>query len=187
MFDSSDEVSLQFRRYQKQGGNEMAHDIAIRLAEIRQIYEDWATAVSASPDSCPALLVPDPVRPVPGIFRLFTAGPALSSFMDGLNGFCSSWPERLGDAHRDLISAFFDDLRGWIAASGYWNSVSAGPDVSRALDEHIKALAKAGFVVGARERFLLLTGGIDAEPLSWRIIDIKVQLAFSLRSPTATP
>jgi hypothetical protein len=45
------------------------------------------------------------------------------------------------------------------------------------LDEVIKELAMAGFVVGARERFLLLTGGRDAKPEPWRIVDIKVQPA----------
>jgi hypothetical protein len=45
------------------------------------------------------------------------------------------------------------------------------------LDECIKKLAKGGFVVGARERFFLLTGGADAKPLSWRIVDIKIQAA----------
>ena len=128
----------------------------------------------------PVLVVPDPARAAAGPFRLFTTGSALLRFAGGLNGFRSIWPERLGDEHADLVSAFFGVLRDWIA-SGDHNSIHAEPGVSRTLDKHIKALVISGFVVGARERFLLLTGGtggtggIEAKPESWRIVDIKVQ------------
>ena len=135
------------------------------------------------------LVVPDPARAAAGPFRLFTTGSALLRFAGGLNGFRSIWPERLGDEHADLVSAFFGVLRDWIA-SGDHNSIHAEPGVSRTLDKHIKALVISGFVVGARERFLLLAGGtgrtgrtgrtggiggIEAKPESWRIVDIKVQ------------
>lgn len=123
----------------------------------------------------PAVLVPDPARAGPGVFRLFATGSALLRFADGLNGFCSSWPEGLGEKHAELICALFSTLRDWMNASGGRDSIQAGPDISRTVDEYIEQLAKGGFVVGARERFFLLTGGADATPLSWRIVDITVQ------------
>ena len=126
----------------------------------------------------PVLLVPDPDRAAPGPFRLFTTGSALLRFAGGLNGFRSIWPERLGDEHADLVSAFFGVLRDWIAAGDH-TSIQAEPGVSRTLDKHIKELVMSGFVVGARERFLLLAGGvaggIEAKPETWRVVDIKVQ------------
>jgi anti-anti-sigma factor len=151
-----------------------------RPAEMEQIYERWVTAFSESSGFSPGLLVTDPARAVPGVFRLFATGSALLRFAGGLNGFSSGWPDGLGpggpDRERaDLISAFFGILRDWIAASGNQGSIQAEPDVSRALDERITELAKAGFIVAARERFLLLTGGVDAKTLSWRIVDIRVQ------------
>jgi hypothetical protein len=125
----------------------------------------------------PVLLVPDPVRAAPRGFRLFTTGSALLGFAGGSNGFRSIWPENPGEEYADRISAFFGVLRGWITDSGDQNSIQAEPDISRALDERIKELAAAGFVVGARERFLLLTGGHGAKPEAWRIVDIKIQPA----------
>jgi len=136
------------------------------------------------PGFSPVLLVPDPDRPAPGPFRLFTTGSALLRFAGGLNGFRSIWPERLGDEHADLVSAFFGVLRDWIASADH-NSIQAEPGVSRTLDKHIKELVMSGFLVGARERFLLLAGGIaggvDAMPESWRIVDIKIQPAVLVR------
>jgi len=132
------------------------------------------------PGFSPVLLVPDPVRAAPGPFRLFTSGSALLRFADGLNGFRSIWPERLGDEHADLVAAFFGVLQDWIASADH-NSIQAGPGVSQTLDRHIKELIMSGFVVGARERFLLLVGGIDAKPESWRIVDIKIQPAVLVR------
>lgn len=134
----------------------------------------------------PVFLVPDPIRAAPSSFRVFTTGPALLRYADGSNGFRSIWPERPGEEHADHISAFFDVLRFWITASGSQTSIQAEPDVSRVLDERIEELAKAGFVVAARERFLLLTGG-NAKPNPWRIIDIKVQRAVVLPPAGSLP
>jgi hypothetical protein len=128
----------------------------------------------------PVLLVPDPLRAAPGPFRLFTTGSALLRFAGGLNGFRSIQPERLGGQHADLVSAFFGVLRDWIASADH-NSIQAELGLSRTLDKHIKELAMSGFVVGARERFLFLAGGIDAKPESWRIVDIKIQPAALVR------
>jgi hypothetical protein len=133
----------------------------------------------------PALLVLDPTRAASRIFRLFTTASALLRFADGLNGFCWNWPEGLSEEHSDLISALFGILGDWMNASGGQDSIQAGPEISWTLDEHIKQLAKGGFVIGARERFFLLGGGTDAKELSWRIVDIKVQPAALVRVAVA--
>jgi hypothetical protein len=133
----------------------------------------------------PVLLVSDPVRVAPRSYRPFTTGSALLRFAGGSNGFRSIWPERPGEEYADRISAFFGVLRGWITDSGGQNSSQVEPDVSRTLDERIKELATAGFVVSARERFLLLTGGRDAKPQPWRIVDIKVQPAVPVKTVDA--
>jgi hypothetical protein len=73
----------------------------------------------------------------------------------------------------------FDDLHDWINTSGDWNSVQSRRNISSALDGHIRTWLKAGLAVGARERFVLLTGGKDAGLVPWRVIDIKVQGATS--------
>ena len=119
---------------------------------------------------------------------LFATGSALWRFADGSNGFSSSQPEGLDEEHADLISAFFGTLQDWITAPGDQNSSQAELEVSRALDEHMKELAKAGSVVVARERFLVLAGGIDTVPLPWRIVDIKVRPAVQqLPGPAPWP
>jgi hypothetical protein len=124
------------------------------------------------------------IRAAPRSFRVFTTGPALLRYTDGSNGFRSIWPERIGAEDADRIAAFFGVLRDWITTSGGQNSIQAEPDVSQVLDERIKELATAGFVVAARERFLLLTGG-NAKPKPWRIVDIKVQPAVRVRIAAA--
>jgi hypothetical protein len=127
----------------------------------------------------PVLLVPDPMRAAPSPFRLFTTGSALLRFASGSNGFRSIRPESLREEYADRISAFFDVLRDWITTSGDQNSIQAY--IPRALDEKMKELALAGFAIGARERFLLLTGGSDVKPEPWRIVDVKVQSAVLVR------
>jgi hypothetical protein len=102
----------------------------------------------------------------------------LLRFVDGSNAFCSSWPDQLSGGQRDRVFALFDDLREWINTSGDQNSAQVRRDISWAVDRHLHSLAKIGLAVGARERFLILTGGADAQPLPWRVTDIKVQAAI---------
>lgn len=125
----------------------------------------------------PVLVIPDPHRPTPGMFRFFANGPALVRFADGVSGFCLSRPDGLCGERHDLVSAFFGDLSDWIGARNNGDAVQARRDIYQVLDEEMRDLAQAGLVVAARERFVLLTGGIDPAPLSWRIIDIDVRPA----------
>jgi hypothetical protein len=128
-----------------------------------------------SPGFGPVLLIPDGARPMPGPFRPFFTGYALLRFLEDAAGFCLSSPDGLSEEHKCLVSALFDDLGDWINASRDLKSIHAGRRVALALTEQIKDLARAGLALVARERFLLLTGGVDPEPLSWRIIYIEIQ------------
>jgi hypothetical protein len=106
-------------------------------------------------------------------------------FIDGSNAFCSSWPDQLSGRQRDRVSTFFGDLRDWINTSGDRNSAQARRDISRAVDGHLQSLAEAGLAVAAQERFLILTGGRDARPLPWRVIDITVEAAMPAQTAPA--
>lgn len=121
-------------------------------------------------------LVADPTRPTPKLLKVFTTGSALWRFIDGCAALVPSWPDGRSNEHEDLIAALLDDLRDWNDAVGYTDSYVAKRDAARALGEHVKRLARAGFLIGAKERFCLLTGGVG-EPVPWRVIDIEVQPA----------
>ena len=54
-------------------------------------------------------------------------------------------------------------------------SYKEGRQAAKALGEHVKRLADVGLFVGTRDRHMLLTGGISAEPSSWRGFDIEFQ------------
>jgi hypothetical protein len=110
------------------------------------------------------------------LLKVFTTGSALWHFIDGCAAFVPSWPNGLSDEHEDLIAAFLDDLRDWNDAVGSTDSYVAKRDAARALGEHVMRLAKAGFLIGAKERSCLLTGGVG-EPVPWCVIDIEVQPA----------
>jgi|SRR5215469_1276772 len=142
-----------------------------------QECEEWAVDFRRRLGFSPVLLVPDPVRAARGGFALFSTGPDLLRFAAGLNGFCPRWPDGLSDEHRDLISAFFKELGAWTDSGGGRNSSQAGRDAAAVLGEHMAELAEADFVVGARERYFILTGGRGTEPLSWRILDVEVRPA----------
>lgn len=148
----------------------------LEVAGVRRSGQEPGFA-RLSPGFSPVLLIPDPARPAPGPFRPFSSGPALLWFLNDAAGFCLDSAEGLSDEHKCLTSAFSDDLRDWINTSSELKSIHAGRCVSLALSKHIKDLARAGLAVGARERFLLLTGGVDvdAQPMAWRIIDIEIR------------
>jgi len=105
---------------------------------------------------------------------IITTGTALWRFVEGSSGFYANSPDGLSDEHAELIDALFDSLRDWGDVSGDLDSFQAKRDASRYFDGIIRDLAEAGFLVGARDRFLLLKGGIDAEPWPWRTFDIEV-------------
>ena len=107
------------------------------------------------------------------MLTLVTNGTELWRFVRGAYSFFPKSSYGLSDENEELIAAFFDNLRDWMDA-GDLDSYREELHARRALDESIEELTKAGFVVGARERFLLLTGGVDKAPSPWRAFDIEV-------------
>lgn len=174
--DSYDNLILLCRKHHKQIDDQVGHYTVERLNSIKREHEDWIKSFSESKmDNGPVRLVPDPTKPVEKNLKLFLNGSKFWHFVDGARGFYPSWVSGLSDEDEDRIAHFLDDLRDWIDICSDVDSFTAKRDAARALGEHIKELAEAGFFVGARERFMLLTGGIDEQPWPWRVLDIEVQ------------
>ena len=76
---------------------------------------------------------------------------------------CPSFQPRREE--QDLIAAFLADLTDWIDAASMEDSYRVGRDAAKALGEHIKDLHAANLLVGARVRYLVLTG----PSADWRI------------------
>jgi hypothetical protein len=153
-------------KHHKQIDDQTSHFTVERLREIKEAHELWVAELGKS--NGPVELVPDPTRPIPKIFKIFTTGSSLWHMVDGSTAFYPSWPAGLSDKHEDLIAAFLDDVRDWNDCVGGQESYQAKRDAARGLGEHMKLLAEAGFLVGARERFCLLTGGVQQELSPWR-------------------
>jgi hypothetical protein len=149
-----------------------------RLIGIKRDHEQWVARLGEQPDPGPTRLVPDPEHPVPKMLKLFTNGTAFWHYFAGSIAFYPSWPEGLSDEHEDLIAAFLQDLEDWMDVDGVGDTYRIARDASKAMAHHISELAKAGFFLGARRRQMLLTGGIDAAPVPWRVMDIEIQPAY---------
>jgi len=148
------------------------------LTEIKAKHEEWIASLGEDtepdPDPGPVRLIPDPTRPQEKMLKFMITGSKLWNFIDGAYAFYPSWPDGLSDEHEDLIAALFDNVRDWIDISGDL-SFSEKRNAGRSLNTNIEELVEAGFVVGARNRFLLLAGGVNKEPQPWRTVDIEVQ------------
>jgi len=173
--DSYANLILLCRKHHKQVDDQVGRYTVERLKEIKRQHEEWVASQGETIDHGPVRLIPDRTRPPKKMLTLITSGTALWRFVKSAHSSFTSSPDGLSDAHEDLIAAFFDNLQDWMDISGDFDSYRDELNARRALDESIKELAKAGFVVGARERFLLLTGGVDKAPSPWRTFDVEVQ------------
>jgi len=144
------------------------------LKELKRKHEKWVASLGEPALPGPMRLIPDPAFPAPKALQIITTGDALWKLVDGVRSFFPSAPNNISVEEQDLVDAFFDAVDGWMNVAGDLDSFGAKRQASRDLGEHIKALAEAGFLVGASERHLLLTGGIDQEPWPWRAVDIQV-------------
>lgn len=172
--DAYANLILLCRKHHKQIDDQVGYYTVDRLGEIKRTHEERVASHDNPTSPGPVRLITDPTRPLAKIFKLFTTGTSLWNFVDGAYSFQPSWPDDLSDEDEDLIIEFLDELRDWIDISGNL-SFKEKRNTGRSLGEHIKALAGAGYFVGARERFLLLAGGVNSEPSSWRSVDIEIQ------------
>jgi hypothetical protein len=177
--DSHANLILLCRKHHKQIDDQVGYYTMERMKEMKRQHEEWVASLGETTDPGPVRLIQDSTQPPKKMLTLITSGTMLWSFIKGSYSFYPSWPDGLSGTHEDLIASFFDQLRDWMDVSGDLDSYRHELDARRSLDENIEELAKDGLVVGARERFLLLTGGVDEQPSSWRSFDIEVQ-PFSL-------
>jgi hypothetical protein len=161
------------RKHHKQVDDQVGYYTVERLREIKRQHEEWVASLGETTDPGPVRLIPDPTRPSKKMLTLVTNGTELWRFVRGSHSFFPKSSYGLSDENEELLAAFFDNLRDWMDA-GDLDSYRDELHARRALDENIEELTKAGFVVGARERFLLLTGGVNSAPSPWRAFDIEV-------------
>lgn len=177
--DSYDNLILLCSKCHKQVDDQVNTYTVDRLRKIKRDHEAWVTKLGEQRDPGPIRLVPDPAHPAPKMLKLFTSGTAFWHYFEGSISFYPSWPEGLSDEHEDLITAFLQDLEDWMDVVGMGHqSFTTSREASKAMGHHIEELAKAGFLLGARRRYMLLTGGIDAAPTPWRAMDIEIQPAY---------
>lgn len=148
-----------------------------RVLEIKRDHQAWAAKLGTDTGPGPMRLVPDPAHEIPKMLKLFTNGTAFWHYFAPAKSFCPVWPEGLSDDHEDMIASFFQNLEDWMDVSGMESSYSMHRDASKAMANHIKELAESGFFLGARRRYMLLTGGTDAPLTSWVVMDVEIQPA----------
>jgi hypothetical protein len=163
------------RKHHKQIDDQVGYYTVERLTEIKRQHDEWVASLGEATDPGPLRLIPDPTRPPKKMLTLIKSGTALWPFVRGADSSSISSPDGLSDEHEDLIAAFFDNLSDWMDVSGDLDSYRDELNARRSLDENIRELINAGFVIGAREKFLLLTGGVDKAPSPWRAFDLEVQ------------
>jgi hypothetical protein len=156
----------------KPADDQQGHYTPERLRQIKRDHEAWIATLGEG--SGPVRLVPDPTRPAASRLRVYMTGSSLWNFVRDSHQTRSSWPEGLSEEHEDLIAGFLEAVNDWRDVDTLNGSQMVGRDAARNLSGYIRDLTEAGFLIGARERFCLLTGGTQ-EPSSWRIIDIQIQ------------
>jgi hypothetical protein len=183
--DGYNNLILLCRKHHKQVDDQRSHFTVERLKEIKREHEEREASRDANG---PVRLIPDPAKPTPKILKLCMTGEDLWQSVNGAHSFYPSYPAGLNDDQADAVDSLLDELRDWLDVADEF-SYREGRQASRELGEHIKRLAGLGLFVGTRNRHMLLTGGVSAEPSSWRGFEIefqpvtKAQLANADRMP----
>jgi HNH endonuclease len=164
--DSYDNLILLCRKHHKQVDDQRSYFTVERLKTIKQEHEKREANRSG-----PVRLIPDPTKPTPKLFKLCITGEDLWAAFDGTASFNSRWPAGLTDEQGDAVDALLDELRDWMDIADEL-SFREKRRVGKDLGEHVLRLASVGLLVGTRERYLLLTGGVSGYSSSWRTIDI---------------
>jgi HNH endonuclease len=169
--DSYDNLILLCRKHHKQVDDQRSHFTAERLKEIKRAHEERE---ADRDNNGPVRVINDPTKPTPRVLKLCLTGEDLWQSVNGAHSFYPSWPSGLNNDQAKAVASLMDDLKDWIDVASEL-SYREGLQAATALGEHIKELASLSLFVGTRTRHLLLTGGVSAEPSSWRAFDIQIQ------------
>lgn len=173
-----DNLILLCSRHHKEIDDQVNTYTEDQLHAIKSQHEQWIAELGENREPGPMHLVPDPKYATPKKLKLFTSGTAFWHEFDGCVSFAASWIEGLSDEHEDLIAAFLEDLEDWMnIAGGIGVPYGQKRDASKAMNDHISELAKAGFLLGARKRHLLLTDNSGLPPTPFLRMDIEIQPA----------
>lgn len=176
--DGYDNLMLLCSRHHKEIDDQVNSYPEARLLEIKRAHEIWISELGEKRDPGPTRLIPDPDYDDPKLLKLFLSGSVFWNEFDGCLRIESSRPERLSEEDEDLIVEFLQNLEDWMdIAGGMAGTISMKRDASRAMEHYISELAKAGFLLGAYRRHVLLTGGVDAPPVPWGTMVIQFQRA----------
>jgi hypothetical protein len=173
--DSYDNLILLCRKHHKQVDDQRSYFTVERLKAIKQEHEKREANRSG-----PVRLIPDPTKPTPKVLKLCITGEDLWYAFDGASSFNPRWPAGLSDEQGDAVDALLDELRDWMDIADEL-SFAEKRRAGKGLEEHILRLASVGLLVGTRERYLLLTGGVSGDPSSWRSVDIEFHPADKAR------
>jgi hypothetical protein len=176
--DGYDNLILLCSRHHKEIDDQVNAYPEDRLREIKRQHEKWVAELGEKRDPGPIRLIPDPAYQDPELLKPFLSGSDFWSEFDGCYRIESSRPKGLSEEHEDLIIEFLQSLEDWMdIAGGATGTISMKRDASKAMDHYISELLKAGFLLGAKRRQMLLTGGIDAPPVPWGVMVIQFQRA----------
>jgi len=165
--DGYHNLILLCRKHHKQVDDQPAHFTVERLHQIKTDHEAREAARSG-----PVRLIADPARPTPKVLTACLSGDALWSHLSGSRSFYPSWPDDLDDAQGEAVAALLDYLRDWLDVASEMSHTEARKAAKDA-GGRIRELLSLGIVTGVRPRYLLLAGGVDAEPSPWRSFDIQ--------------
>ena len=170
-YDVYDNLILLCSKDHKRVDDQVGHYTPELLRQIKRDHERWVAELG---ETGPMKLVPDPTHPIAKYLKLCMTGSAFWDVMRGAHMFYPSWPAGLSEKQQDLIAAFFDSVRDWMDVDAFNDSYQVGCDAAKDLNTYIKDLLDVGLVVGARQRFCLLIGGVGV-PSQFRVIDIEIQ------------
>lgn len=159
-------------KHHKQVDDQVSYFTVALLKQLKRDHEQW---VRSSDEPGPVRLVPDPKYPRPEALKLCLTGSQLWDNMAGVMAFYPSYPDGLSEDQRDVVAPFLGALRDWMDAVSFDDSFSAGRDAAKHLGEHVKVLADQGLLIGVMQRHMLLSGGINADPSPWLVLDIELQ------------
>ncbi len=155
------------RKHHKHVDDQPAHFTVERLHQIKRDHEAREAARSG-----PVRLIADPTKPTPKVLTACFSGDALWPHLSGSYSFYPSWPDDLDDAQGEAVAALLDYLRDWLDVASEMSYTDAH-EAAKEAGERIRELLGLGIVTGVRPRYLLLAGGVDAEPSPWRSFDIQ--------------